>query len=209
MLRTSRWLRLNDKLAAVMDTHFGLLAQCVDSYTTLGYYCNLVTSKATFANIEGGRYVSTETICANKQGIGSFGSTREEERVTRFVVGDTLIGNIRPYFKKIYYSTTVGGCNGDVLCMRPKDKMYAPLVFAAMYQDAFFDYVMSGSKGTKMPRGDKQHIMQYPVPAFEMAQIEEFYRLSQPAHDLQTANEAEITALQAMRAAMLTTMAAC
>lgn len=28
-------------------------------------------------------------------------------------------------------------------------------------QDVFFDYVMAGTKGSKMPRGDKQHIMNW------------------------------------------------
>ena len=36
-------------------------------------------------------------------------------------------------------------------------------------QDSFFDYVMSGAKGCKMPRGDKSQIMQWDVdlPNFE------------------------------------------
>lgn len=29
--------------------------------------------------------------------------------------------------------------------------------------DRFFDYMVAGSKGTKMPRGDKQQIMNYPI----------------------------------------------
>ena len=31
-----------------------------------------------------------------------------------------------------------------------------------LWDDAFFAYVMSSTKGTKMPRGDKGHIMDYP-----------------------------------------------
>ncbi len=36
-------------------------------------------------------------------------------------------------------------------------------------QQSFFDYMMSGSKGCKMPRGDKKQIMQWPfdLPPFE------------------------------------------
>ena len=33
-------------------------------------------------------------------------------------------------------------------------------------QDAFFDYAMSGAKGSKMPRGDKDQIMRYELPTF-------------------------------------------
>ena len=35
-----------------------------------------------------------------------------------------------------------------------------------MLQDRFFDYAMKGAKGSKMPRGDKDHIMKYELPTF-------------------------------------------
>lgn len=43
-----------------------------------------------------------------------------------------------------------------------------------MFQDGFFDYVMSGAKGTKMPRGDKTHIMLYQIPRFSETQLLKF-----------------------------------
>ncbi len=46
-------------------------------------------------------------------------------------------------------------------------------------RDVFFDYVMEGKKGVKMPRGNKEDIKKYkiPIPLFEeqkriIAQIE-------------------------------------
>ena len=59
----------------------------------------------------------------------------------------------------MWFATTSGGCNADILCFRAMDKKYAYLLKFIMFQDGFFDYVMSGAKGTKMPRGDKTHIM--------------------------------------------------
>ena len=35
-----------------------------------------------------------------------------------------------------------------------------------MLQDRFFDYAMKGTKGSKMPRGDKDQIMRYEPPTF-------------------------------------------
>ena len=29
--------------------------------------------------------------------------------------------------------------------------------------DSFFNYVMQGAKGSKMPRGDKNHILEYTI----------------------------------------------
>lgn len=34
-------------------------------------------------------------------------------------------------------------------------------LYNLLYQDSFFDYMMLTSKGAKMPRGDKQAIMQF------------------------------------------------
>ena len=119
-------------------------------------------------------HVSTENILPDKQGVASFGTTDSSERVTYFQAEDVLVSNIRPYFKKMWFATTSGGCNADVLCFRALDKKYAYLLKSIMFQDGFFDYVMSGAKGTKMPRGDKTHIMLYPIPRFSETQLLKF-----------------------------------
>ena len=80
-----------------------------------------------------------------------------------FYNGDILISNIRPYFKKIWYANKEGGCSADVLCIRAnkdRDKQY---LYYLLSQQDFFDYVMAGAKGCKMPRGDKQHIMNWEI----------------------------------------------
>lgn len=41
-------------------------------------------------------------------------------------------------------------------------------------RDAFFDYVMEGKKGIKMPRGNKDDIMKYEIP---MPNIDEQKRI--------------------------------
>ena len=119
-------------------------------------------------------YVSTENILPDEQGVASFGTTDSSERVTYFQAEDVLVSNIRPYFKKMWFATTSGGCNAGVLCFRALDKKYAYLLKSIMFQDGFFDYVMSGAKGTKMPRGDKTHIMLYPIPRFSETQLLKF-----------------------------------
>ena len=119
-------------------------------------------------------HVSTENILPDKQGVASFGTTDSSERVTYFQAEDVLASNIRPYFKKMWFATTSGGCNADVLCFRALDKKYAYLLKSIMFQDGFFDYVMSGAKGTEMPRGDKTHIMLYPIPRFSETQLLKF-----------------------------------
>ena len=80
-----------------------------------------------------------------------------------YKVGDILISNIRPYFKKIWRANCYGGCSHDVLCIRAKENVDSKYLYYLLSQQTFFDYVMSGSKGCKMPRGDKKQIMQWSV----------------------------------------------
>ena len=115
-----------------------------------------------------------KTFCRTSKVVASFGTTDSSERVTYFQAEDVLVSNIRPYFKKMWFATTSGGCNADVLCFSALDKKCAYLLKSITFQDGFFDYVMSGAKGTKMPRGDKTHIMLYPIPRFSETQLLKF-----------------------------------
>ena len=51
----------------------------------------------------------------------------------------------------------------DVLCIRAKLGVDNSFLFYLLSQDKFFDYVMSGIKGCKMPRGDKNQIMNWNI----------------------------------------------
>ena len=79
--------------------------------------------------------------------------------------GDILISNIRPYFKKIWFADIDGGASTDVLVIKNKNrnKISDEFLYYTLFKDDFFDYVMSGAKGTKMPRGDKNAIMKYQI----------------------------------------------
>ena len=87
-----------------------------------------------------------------------------------FAKGDILVSNIRPYFKKIWQADKNGGCSADVLCFRTNKKVDSNYFYYLLSQQTFFDYMMSGSKGCKMPRGDKKQIMQWEV---ELPTLEE------------------------------------
>ena len=111
-------------------------------------------------------YISTENMLPNKGGITiatSLPSTAQTKKYQQF---DTLISNIRPYFKKIWFAEFDGGCSNDVLVFRAKDGVCKRFLYYVLANDIFFDYSMATSKGTKMPRGDKAAIMEYAVPDF-------------------------------------------
>ena len=84
-------------------------------------------------------------------------------KVTEFQENDILISNIRPYFKKIWKADRRGCCSNDVLCIRANNNVDAEFLYYLLSQDLFFAYVMSGANGSKMPRGDKQKIMNWEI----------------------------------------------
>ena len=124
--------------------------------------CSLVNDKVDTSSFNIEDYVSTENLLPEKGGL-SIASNIPSGKATLFQTGDILISNIRPYFKKIWHAQKKGCCNNDVLCIRPNNKTTPSFLFYLLSQNSFFDYVMKGSKGTKMPRGDKQHIMKWTI----------------------------------------------
>ena len=107
-------------------------------------------------------YISTENMLPDKAGV-SVSSGVPSGNAIKFQVGDVLISNIRPYFKKIWRANCIGGCSADVICLRATDEVESLFLYYLLSQNAFFDYVMLGAKGTKMPRGDRKQILQWPL----------------------------------------------
>lgn len=134
----------------------------------LGEVAYYVQTKSRHKELTQEDYISTENMLPNKRGIIVASSTIPE-CYTKFQPCDILISNIRPYFQKIWFANRYGGCSNDVLCIRGNEKVIPVYLYYLLSQDIFFDYVMAGSKGTKMPRGDKNQIMQYefPLPPLE------------------------------------------
>lgn len=112
---------------------------------------------------ERSKYISTENMNQNFTGIEPYNGS---EAITgcQFEKTDTLVANIRPYLKKIWFANFSGCCSADVLVIRAKEGMDSRLLYYLLANERFVNYVMSGGvKGIKMPRGDKEYIMHYPV----------------------------------------------
>jgi len=130
---------------------------------TLNDICSYSSERVAVSTLTLDTYISTENMLTDKGGFARATSLPTISQTTAFAVGDTLVSNIRPYFKKIVYCGFAGGCSTDVLCFRPHSSNLSNFVYNALYGDIFFDYTVAGSKGTKMPRGDKQQIMNYRI----------------------------------------------
>ena len=126
-----------------------------------------VTEKISVDSIDISEYITTDNLLQNKRGR-VIAEKLPTQKVTKFKQDDILIANIRPYLKKIWQADIDGGASSDVLVVRPNDVIDNNFLYYALTQDSFFEYVMKGSKGTKMPRGDKSQIMNFVIPDLEI-----------------------------------------
>jgi len=117
------------------------------------------------ANLNRKNYVGVDNLLQNRDGKTDSIYVPKEGNSTGYSANDILIGNIRPYLKKIWHADCVGGTNGDVLVIHPTDKNINPrYLYQVLADDKFFDYNMQHAKGAKMPRGNKSKIMEYSIP---------------------------------------------
>ena len=131
------------------------------------------TDKLTLAN-----YVSTENMKSDFGGINPAISIPNNTNVIHYQKGDVLLSNIRPYLRKVWAANSDGGCSSDVFVFRAKS-ISSSFLYYIMANDAFINYVMSGAKGVKMPRGDKEQMLKY---VFSIPKIEEQYKISRLLH---------------------------
>ena len=109
-------------------------------------------------------YISTENLLPNKQGKQSASNLPSSKTVKKYTESDILISNIRPYFKKIWQADNIGGISNDVLNITSSNgKISNDYLYYYLSQDKFFQYMTQTSKGTKMPRGDKEAIMEFEI----------------------------------------------
>ena len=135
--------------------------------STCGNY--VLSSKISTNNLTPENYITTDNMLPDKAGIIYSENIPKNTRVTQFLKDDILLSNIRPYFKKIWLAEYTGGCSADVLVFRTNDKYDPKYIKYCLSQDAFFAYDMAGSKGSKMPRGDKNHILNFELLDYDIA----------------------------------------
>ena len=126
--------------------------------------CYYVSEKIPVKQVRLDDYVSTENLLQNRGGLSVASKLPPSGKVTAFQAGDALVSNIRPYFKKIWLADRSGGASNDVLVFRKlNDNICEKYLYYILADDRFFAFSMASASGSKMPRGDKSQIMNYPV----------------------------------------------
>lgn len=193
---------LADLLQAVYQEQFGDI-ESAENQGTLSDICMYSKEKVVISALNISNYFSTENMLVDKGGATIASSLPTVAQTTACHKGDTLISNIRPYFKKIVYCEADCGCSADVLCFTPNRPQYSAYLFSSLYADSFFAFMVAGAKGTKMPRGDKQQIMTYPVVLPSNEKLEMFNAIALPTLGQIHSNRAENKRLSAMRDTLL------
>lgn len=143
-------------------------------------------------------YISTDNMLPERGGILPCTTKPKASRVTQYLPGDVLVSNIRPYFKKIWFSNRNGGCSNDVIVFRVLDEniSYPKYLYYLLSQDIFFDYMMSGSNGTKMPRGNKKLIPEFTFNEVDIEKQKRIANILSAYDDLIENNQKQIKLLE-------------
>lgn len=198
--------QINDNLAEMLQSIYQQRFNCSDSsaeYGALADICDYSKDRITVSSLSVSNYYSTENMLPGKAGAVDASGLPAIAQTTKCTKGDVLISNIRPYFRKIVYCQSDCGCSTDVLCFTPKSPNLSAYLFSTLYADRFFDFMVAGSKGTKMPRGDKQQIMTYSVRIPSDDELAEFNGLATPILAQIKSNRCESIRLSALRDGLL------
>lgn len=138
--------QINDNLADLLQTvyqeRFGDTS-LIANQGILSDICSYSRDKVAVSELNVSTYFSTENMLSGKAGSTEATSLPTTSQTTACHKGDTLISNIRPYFKKIVYCEDNCGCSTDVLCFTPSQPRYSAYLFSTLYADKFFAFMVA------------------------------------------------------------------
>ena len=173
----------------------------------LGEIAHYSSQKISASDLNPSNYIGVDNLLKDKQGKIDASFYPTTGNVTAYNKGDTLIGNIRPYLKKIWYADSDGGASGDVLVIQVNDntkmKVHPFFIYYSLSLDAFFDFDMLHSKGAKMPRGSKPEIMKFPIILPPMERQREFAERVEAIEAAKAELSAQIAELQTLLASRM------
>ena len=134
-------------------------------WKTLGEVAEYVRQRVAVDQLCAQTYVGVDNLLPNRAGKQDSNYIPTEGNAIAYQPNDILIGNIRPYLKKIWKADNEGGASADVLVVRITNSLLTPgYLYHLLADDRFFSYDMQHAKGAKMPRGNKEKILDYVLP---------------------------------------------
>ena len=82
----------------------------------------------------------------------------------RFRPDEVLFNKLRPYLAKVFHAPFDGVSSGELLCLRPSERVLPRYLFHVVSSKAFVDAVNAETFGSKMPRADWGIVGHQPLP---------------------------------------------
>lgn len=165
-------------------------------YKPLGDIARYSPRKVPAIDLNATTFVGVDNLLSQKRGRIDATHTPNTSTLTAYCPGNILLGNIRPYLKKVWLADRSGGCSGDVLAIEINDQhyklLYPQFLYYILSSDPFFMFNQQNAKGAKMPRGNKMAILRYPVPVPPLEVQREVTRALEKFSQLGAELEAEL-----------------
>ncbi|NVD73653.1 restriction endonuclease subunit S [Duganella sp. BJB1802] len=167
-------------------------------FRLLGEVAAYSNTRVLAASVDAETFVGVDNLLSNQAGRVASNCVPNKGSLSAYQSDDILIGNIRPYLKKIWLASNSGGCSGDVLAVRIVEAYQTRLLPTFLYwilsSDAFFDFNMRHAKGAKMPRGSKAMILKYRIPVPPLEVQREIVKVLEAFSELEKNLDAELRA---------------
>ena len=170
------------------------------TYKKLGEVAFYSTSRVSSSSLDETNYVGVDNLLKDRKGKIDSTVVPVEGNCIGYKCGDILVGNIRPYLKKIWLANNDGGASGDVLVIRANNhqELHPDFLYWALSNDAFFEYNMLHSKGAKMPRGNKVDILKYIVPVPPLSEQQSIVAELDKINELISLKKAQLSDLDSL-----------
>lgn len=194
--RTKQYEHYSHKLLYYSQNSFENISRFIELRDIAHYSKERISAK----EIDKTSYVGVDNILQNKKGKVDSDYVPIKGTLIKYHKDDILIGNIRPYLRKIWIADRDGGTNGDVLCLQinkdSKQSVNPKYLFHILASEEFFTYAIKNSRGAKMPRGDKALtlIFEFPLPPLSVQEdiVSILDRFEALVNDLKSGLPAEI-----------------
>ena len=135
----------------------------VGTKVSLGDIASISKNRIAAEYLDETNFVGVDNLISDRRGRVDSQYSPASGSMTAFSKGDILIGNIRPYLRKVWFSDRDGGCSGDVvaLTLKPewKDRVSPRFLYYVVSSVRFFDFYQATARGGSIPRGDKKKLL--------------------------------------------------
>lgn len=167
-------------------------------FRTLGELAAYSDTRVDATELDKSNFIGVDNLLPNQAGKTDANYLPNTARLSAYMDRDVLLGNIRPYLKKVWLATNEGGCSGDVLAIRinleHQEQITPEFLYYLLSSDSFFAYDMRHAKGAKMPRGSKSSILKYKIPVPPLEVQREIVKVLDTFTQLETELETELEA---------------